>query len=137
MKIDARQIPPEGLVLEQQIDPAAWGLDTDFVKFRESLRLTARFSKITNAVTALIEISGRMFLSCSRCLNEFGSGIAREIRIDYPVNSSQPIIDFDPEIRDQLILGYPVKPLCRQDCRGLCPKCGKDLNQGSCDCNKN
>ncbi len=137
MKIDARQIPPEGLVLEETINPSEWELDTDLVKLRGSLELKARLSKVTNVVTALIKVRGAMSLVCSRCLAEFAAQLERDIRIDYPVHSSQPLIDFDPEIRDQLILGYPVKPLCRQDCRGLCVNCGKELNQGDCNCNNN
>jgi len=137
MKIDARQIPPEGLFLEEQIDPKAWELETDFAKFKASLKLKAEISKVTNLVTALIQVEGEVFLECVRCLGEYPLEIKREIRIDYPVDNVHLLIDFDPEIRDQLILGYPVKPLCRQDCKGLCPGCGEDLNSGACNCKKN
>ena len=137
MKIDARQIPPEGLVLQEDIDPAVWDLDTDLVKFREALELRAELSKVTNLVTARIKVGGALILVCSRCLKDFTADFKRDIRIDYPVDSAHLVIDFDPEIRDQLILSYPVKPLCRQDCKGLCFKCGQDLNQGSCNCSKN
>jgi len=136
MKIDARQIPPEGLGLQEDINPAAWELDTDLVKFKQSLKLEARLDKVTNVVTALVKVGGVVILTCSRCLSNFASDFKRDIRIDYPVDSTHLFIDFDPEIRDQLILSYPVKPLCRQDCKGLCLGCGQDLNQGSCSCTK-
>jgi len=42
--------------------------------------------------------------------------------------------DTAPLLREQLQLGVPMKPLCRQDCRGLCPICGSDRNRGECDC---
>jgi len=137
MKIDARQIPPAGLVLQEDINPAAWELDTDLVKFKQPLELRAELSKVTNVVTALIKVGGVATLTCGRCLNDFTVDFKRDIRIDCLVDSAYLVIDFDPEIRDQLILSYPVKPLCRQDCKGLCLGCGRDLNQGSCNCSKN
>ena len=36
--------------------------------------------------------------------------------------------------REEIILGYPVKFLCKIDCLGLCPKCGQNLNEKKCDC---
>ena len=44
--------------------------------------------------------------------------------------------DCDELIRDDVILELPPKILCSDDCKGLCPKCGKDLNEGNCDCKK-
>ena len=43
-------------------------------------------------------------------------------------------LDVDELIRSDIILNLPVKYLCNEDCRGICPKCGKDLNEGPCDC---
>lgn len=43
-------------------------------------------------------------------------------------------IDLGDLIREALILATPEFPVCREDCRGLCPRCGADLNQGACGC---
>lgn len=43
-------------------------------------------------------------------------------------------IDLEPMLRDALTLALPLKPVCRQDCKGLCGQCGKNLNEGPCDC---
>ena len=43
-------------------------------------------------------------------------------------------IDLRPAIREELILAVPQYVLCREDCRGLCPRCGQDLNAGPCGC---
>jgi uncharacterized protein len=37
-------------------------------------------------------------------------------------------------LREQFYLALPMKPLCREDCKGLCPQCGTNLNTGSCEC---
>lgn len=43
-------------------------------------------------------------------------------------------IDLGPEIRDQVMLAYPISPLCREDCAGLCPVCGGNRNVKPCEC---
>lgn len=43
-------------------------------------------------------------------------------------------LDVSEEAREVLILELPIAPRCREDCRGLCPRCGADLNEGSCGC---
>ena len=45
-------------------------------------------------------------------------------------------IDFWPAVREQILLALPPAPLCREDCKGLCPTCGKDLNEGECGCDR-
>ena len=44
------------------------------------------------------------------------------------------IVPFDPLVEEQLLLELPMKPLCRPDCLGLCPRCGADRNSVPCDC---
>src|SRR5206468_3309557 len=41
-------------------------------------------------------------------------------------------IDLRPALREQILLSIPPSPLCKEDCKGLCPVCGKDLNEGDC-----
>lgn len=45
-------------------------------------------------------------------------------------------LDLYEPLCEQILLEFPTKLLCREDCKGLCPKCGKDLNKGDCDCPK-
>ena len=45
-------------------------------------------------------------------------------------------IDLSPLVREQYLLSLPTRPLCGEDCRGLCPKCGINLNNGECSCSE-
>lgn len=45
-------------------------------------------------------------------------------------------IDLQPALREQVLLSIPPSPLCREDCNGLCPKCGQDLNLDDCGCDR-
>jgi uncharacterized protein len=50
----------------------------------------------------------------------------------YPLGGE--MLDLQPLVRDALLLELPLAPVCRKDCRGLCPTCGADLNDGACSC---
>ena len=150
MKIDINKIPLEGLILEEQVNPSALDLETDIVKFSGPLRIRAEVSKITNAVTVTLSLSGLIHLNCSRCLADFEVGLKKDLRLNYQVDRAEPRIDtstsrsvngersrtinLDQDIKEEIILDYPLKPLCNPDCKGLCPKCGKNLNEGGCTC---
>ena len=94
-------------------------------------------------------------LECVRCLATFdwpvqaplevfaeraGSGGAREEealeRDDYMKFHDGRQLDLREEARETLLLELPMSPHCREDCRGLCPKCGADLNEGPCGCSR-
>jgi uncharacterized protein len=49
---------------------------------------------------------------------------------------SGKIIDLAPAMREQILLAVPPSPLCDEACKGLCPRCGKDLNQADCGCER-
>lgn len=93
-------------------------------------------------------------LTCSRCLNLFNYPATLNIEEEYTptidVVSGVPlslpeepgsfridehhVIDLTEAIRQYTLLAIPMKPLCREDCAGLCPNCGRNLNQGPCGC---
>ena len=79
---------------------------------------------------------------CRRCLTSV-SGVARvevdevyqdEVGDDDAFEIEGDQIDLAPAVREYVLLDLPDGPLCRDDCAGICPVCGIDRNQGSCDC---
>jgi uncharacterized protein len=52
----------------------------------------------------------------------------------FPLDPRADDIDLRPAVREQWLLAVPAFTLCRDDCRGLCPSCGVDLNAGDCGC---
>ena len=134
MKIIINQVPAEGLYLEEEIKPAELDLEIALIKFRAPLKLAARISRITNALTIDLNISGVIFADCSRCLSEFEWVFDKDIQLSYLLDSGDVFIDLKPNIREEIILDYPIKPLCSLSCKGLCAKCGKNKNEGGCNC---
>ncbi len=134
MIIEIRKVSFEGLALSEEIDPKELDLDTDLVKFRAPIKVEAGVSLITNALTVNFAISAVMQINCGRCLNEFETVVKKNIGLNYQVGKSMQVIDLNPDIRQEIILEYPIKPLCSVNCKGLCSRCGKNLNEGGCSC---
>ncbi|GFO70540.1 hypothetical protein GMLC_41190 [Geomonas limicola] len=95
-------------------------------------------------------------LSCSRCLAEYEKPVSSNFTIFYTQTSGDQLdeevelsdedlisvsyqgdeIEVDFEIAEQVMMEIPFKPLCSEDCKGLCTECGADLNQGDCGCDR-
>lgn len=85
---------------------------------------------------------------CVRCLEDFDVRISTELHyLVAPRDSGQDEaedvdvttyegeeVDLGPLIREQILLSLPTTPICKEDCRGLCPRCGANLNRETCNC---
>jgi len=134
VKIFVNQVPFEGLVLEEEISSGSLDLETDLIRFRTPLKVRAQASRVSNVISVLLEMKAGLLLKCSRCLNEFEDELVKEARFDYPFDNFATNIDLNPDIREEIIMDYPIKPVCAPGCKGLCVKCGKNLNEGGCNC---
>jgi len=134
MKIDVNKIPAEGLILEENISAGELDLDTELVNFQSPLKVRAAFCRITNAVTVKLDLAAVMKLVCGRCLNEYRLELKKSLQLNYSLEKGQLVLDIDPDIREEVILDYPIKSLCSPICKGLCPRCGNNLNEGGCSC---
>ena len=90
-------------------------------------------------------VEGRVTCECARCLREFDTELSVEVcelfaapghleeqEEVYRVSGEE--LDLEPMLRDELALALPLNPLCRDDCKGMCARCGKQLDEGACDC---
>ncbi|MFH0790761.1 MAG: DUF177 domain-containing protein [Candidatus Omnitrophota bacterium] len=134
MKINTNQIPFEGISLSKSIPAQTLDLETEVVKFRGPIEVEADITKISNVVAAALVLHSTMCLTCSRCLGEFTVDFEKKIDLNYQIDKAEQIIDLIPDIREEIIVDYPIKPLCKPDCKGLCVKCGNNLNEGICKC---
>jgi uncharacterized protein len=72
---------------------------------------------------------------CGRCGEVFESEVADPgFHYDCGIEKGVEFVDLTEEIRESILLAFPVHPVCRPDCRGLCPRCGANRNRGSCRC---
>ncbi len=134
MKINISKIPPDGLEACEELDPVCADLNRDDIRFISSLKIDAKLRKTVNVLSADVEVKSRVLSSCSRCLKEEENDFSKTFKFNYEIKKRDNFINLEPDIREEMILSYPVKILCKSDCKGLCFKCGKDLNLGTCDC---
>lgn len=124
----------EGLHLRETLEPEIFLKLPDGVALRKPLELSLEFSVGEENILLEGSFEGRWEFSCSRCLSPSLKDFKLGLEETYP--AAQTEIDVLEEISQALILSFPFKPLCRQDCAGLCPRCGENLNEGPCRCAK-
>ncbi len=98
-------------------------------------------------------IAGTVVGHCGRCLEDYSFTLGTDFNIVLVPKSEEPApeielsdavldlsvydgnqVDLSPLLREQIILALPTRPLCNEDCKGLCPNCGVNLNVESCRC---
>lgn len=149
MLLTVSNIPDEGLHQEIEL-PVNTGGDAAPDIAHASLRIFRLGRKVL--IEGSVKVS--LTLSCGRCLKEFSLPLDVDFREEY--NPAEDIeageekelkgreldmgfytgdeINIDEVVSEQLILSIPMSPLCTDDCMGICLKCGKDLNEGPCEC---
>ncbi len=126
------------------------------LEFEENISIPKSYSEFTQVP---VVVKGRLFkvgddirfegnakaalrLICDSCLTEFSKTIEfpvfgtfkRETDDDEDYLYSENVIDSESMVLSELLLNFPMRNVCRQDCKGLCVKCGHNLNISDCGC---
>ena len=120
--------------------------------FYGNCKVDVELSKLHNQIVLKASITLNTNFDCDRCNKNFDDVITSSYQMVYlfgtePVDSGSinitylPIaadkIELESDVRDFALLAVPMKKLCKDDCKGLCSNCGKDLNEGDCECEHN
>jgi uncharacterized protein len=127
----------------------------DDIKLNEpffgNILVEAEISKSHNQLVLTANIKADVNFDCDRCNTNFNSTITNSYKMVYLIGmepeDSDSIniaylppdadkITLDDDIRDFAFLAVPMKRLCKEDCKGLCIRCGKNLNEGDCSCDR-
>lgn len=141
MKIKIDEIPATGLHKEEKYDPKDLDIEIQEASFSLPIRFSTPIDVSADIYLAgdelLINVLARYTLRiiCSRCLEEFDLPFEKKCLFNYNTQNLE-VIDITDNIREEIILDYPLKPLCKQDCQGICPGCGVNLNFEKCECHK-
>ncbi len=127
-------------LINEFIDPVLINIEANFNK--QELQLN-------------INIKSQLIMQCARCLENFDYNVNLQFikvfklkELDEYYTKQNKNEDFEiikpttetvniyNDIRDYIILSFPMKPLCKEDCKGLCARCGKNLNYEKCICKK-
>ena len=130
-------------VLRRVPAPARLGLDVVWVPKGAPLALDLRLESVTEGVLVTGSVAAPVTGECGRCLDPVSDEFSAEIceLFAYPNSFTDAttdqdevhrvvgdLIDLEAVVRDAVVLGMPLTPLCRPDCSGLCPDCGQRLD---------
>lgn len=131
MKIHVNRVPPEGLEDHATYDPAAMDMDRLDLHLVQPFGVDAFITRVERELVVKVQIHCPVRAACARCLEEFDAVLSPSALFSYQVTPTD-VVDITEDVRQEVILAYPMIPVCRSDCRGLCSACGQNLNQGGC-----
>ena len=140
---------------ERTFQPAAFDPQDSEYRVAGPVDLTVDVQKLGgDAFGVTGRVKARLEVACSRCLEPFEVSVDAEFDLRYvpQVENTgeaeqeigeddlatayyrEGMLDLIELMREQFVLALPMKPLCSDDCQGLCPECGTNLNRGQCGC---
>jgi uncharacterized protein len=154
MQINVAQLLKQPIGAEQSYEIKG---DINLVEERDSyIQGKASLIRTNRGVLVRGDFESDVELTCSRCLSLFYCPIKFQLNEEFLpslnimsglrqkldewedasnfVIDGHHILDLSEAVRQYALLAIPMKPICRQDCAGLCPYCGANLNQGPCQC---
>lgn len=139
-------------VLDFREDASSLGFAGSDVEFVEPLHLALRVVRDGSTVVVGGHVVAKGRLTCARCLSPLTTSLEADIREIYHlaegpapfragedeeihfINRRASRVDIAPAVREQVLLEIPIKVLCDEACRGLCPVCGVNRNEEVCRC---
>ncbi|MGH9257837.1 MAG: YceD family protein [Vicinamibacterales bacterium] len=154
MQLDLTRYRQSLARFERTCLPHEAGDDVDAYRIVAPVHLAFDIHKDKDKFRLVGHVHAELELACSRCVEAYRLPVSAPFDLRY-LPASAAIADAEHEmddedletsyyrddqidlselLREQFYLALPMKPLCREDCRGLCPQCGINLNTGACDC---
>ena len=162
MLIEISELERHPIEFEETFAPGAIDFGPDFqqqdgLKAKGSAQLVEEHHgkhQIIQDIRLVGELQARFELACARCLEPVEQEVSRKFDLLYrplgadagreelSVTAAEAEIGYyqgeglllEDAVREQVLLALPLKVICREDCKGLCPHCGKNLNAGLCSC---
>lgn len=142
--LTSKKVDKKSLDIELDIKKLQDGVEEFDVK--EPLKLTGDLTRVGDIIYLDCNVKGVIELECSRCLEKFPYNIDLEIHeklTNNPENKDEEIIFIENDnvniceiVENNIIVSLPIKRLCKEDCKGLCPICGTNLNVSTCNCHE-
>ena len=159
MAIDMRKLlagETDKIVLDQtfSLTESDFPFDTqiDHVTYTDDVHVTGTITNMAGYIRLLAKAEIAYDSECARCLAPLHRSFSVELErsvVNQGALSNTPEeeaddyleivdgeLDLETPVAEEILMAFPTRELCKEDCKGLCPKCGKDLNEGDCDCPK-
>lgn len=112
-------------------------------KSKADVNVKGTLTHIGNEYIFKGKVTAVLSLNCDLCLNTYNTKLTRDMYEIYSKESnsekeiwnfSEKTIDLKPAVITNILLSMPMKAVCSDDCKGLCPICGHNLNESDCGC---
>lgn len=147
MKIDISQITRiDGASINVDFDAALDGLQSEVsdCAFDDNISFNGILTNVNGIMALEGVVKTRYTCKCYRCLKDINSDICVDIKEDFISTEAYKdseaytyqgnYVEIDKALIDNIILSLPMKHVCMEECKGLCPKCGVNLNETQCSC---
>ena len=155
MKIRLSQIADDPFLWQETLDIPLAELDRSELASITPVECRGKAARLESGFYLHADLAYTQILICDRCLGEYEEPVDESLDLLVQTGDDTgdveeekeleekelgflqlegEVLDTEPLVREQVQLGIPMKPLCREDCKGLCSECGKDLNEGECEC---
>jgi uncharacterized protein len=166
MKIETERIPQDGLSMEHRMQANDFEIlklliAKGEVDFTDTIGVKLSILPRKDLIQVEGSVQARVRITCSRCAESYDARLRRQFTLSYSRKIPQDLhrdetegieltadqiglilykgdeIDLRDALAEQVVLALPYKPLCRQNCKGLCQNCGANLNREVCQCKSN
>ncbi len=131
MKIHVNHIPEEGCKEHAAYDPSKLDMERMDIHLPEPFTVDAFLTMADKELVVNADIRCPLHMTCGRCLEKFVLNLHTDAIFSYKVDPTD-VVDITEDVRQEIFLAYPMIPVCRPDCKGLCRYCGQNLNVASC-----
>ena len=135
LSIDLRNLKPEGMTFEGALPAGTMDIEEHDVHADGTIRYDLTVQEMDDGILLTGSAETDVKFRCARCAEFFTRTIGEShigALIEWPENGS--LVDLTGDLREAIILNFPTYPKCSDECLGLCGQCGKNLNQGPCEC---
>lgn len=134
MKIAVDSLGDKKTTFEEKIPAKQWEMDSDNVAFLDSIGIDYSCLKIAGEIMVEAKVTTQREVTCSRCLVPVRQSLTQDFSCSYSAEGLGEYLDLDKDIREEILLNFPMKTLCVSDCKGICTGCGVNLNSDNCKC---
>ncbi len=135
--IDVSRRDKGGEDFEGVLDDAVLELDGDLLRPFAGIRYSLFAQLLGRELLVRGTLAQDFDAVCSRCGGDFDfTATVPDFTVSIETDEHTEYADLTDEVRQSIILALPTYPVCRPECLGVCPSCGKNLNEGSCGCKR-
>jgi len=127
MKIAVKDINEDPTVVEDTVSAADWDMDSTDTRFVDVIHMVGRFSLAGSEILADITVDMTKEITCCRCLDVTTRREKQHIVLSYERSKLGDTLDVDQDVREEILLNWPMKVLCSEECKGLDPETGEKI----------